>query len=154
MRMAATLQRSLERAHCQFDLVPHPHSATSLESARVANIPAERLAKSVILDDRHGHFLMAVVPASRHLDVGKVRKDARQWQLTNEATLSGLFKDCELGAVPAVGEPYGMNMLVDPTLTRQKDIYMESGDHENLVHMRMDEFLKLVPDAEVCELCH
>ena len=100
MRMAATLQRSLASAHARFDLVPHPHSATSLESARVANIPAERLAKTVILDDRQGHFLMAVVPASRHLDVGKVRKDARLWQLTHEADLARLFKDCELGAVP------------------------------------------------------
>ena len=33
MRMAATLQRSLESAHAQYDLVPHPHSATSLEAA-------------------------------------------------------------------------------------------------------------------------
>ncbi|MDE3739359.1 aminoacyl-tRNA deacylase [Metapseudomonas resinovorans] len=154
MRMAATLQRSLERAHAEFDLVPHPHSATSLESARVANIPAERLAKTVILDDRQGHFLMAVVPASRHLDMGKVRKDAKIWQLTHEADLSRLFKDCELGAVPALGEFYGMNMLVDPQLTRQRDIYLEAGDHQNLVHMRMDEYLKLVPHAEVCELCH
>ncbi|NWL79506.1 hypothetical protein DM872_21885 [Pseudomonas taiwanensis] len=154
MRMAATLQRSLESTRTQFDLVPHPHSATSLESARVANIPAERLAKPVILDDRQGHFLMAVVPSSRHLDVGKVRKDSRIWQLTHEADLARLFTDCELGAVPALGEPYGMNMLVDPQLTRQKDIYLEAGDHENLVHMRMDDYLKLVPHAEVCELCH
>ncbi|MNN90271.1 YbaK / prolyl-tRNA synthetases associated domain protein [compost metagenome] len=97
---------------------------------------------------------MAVVPASRHLDVGKVRQDAKDWQLTNEATLASLFKDCELGALPALGQSYGMKMLVDPQLTRQRDIYLEAGDHENLVHMRMDQYLKLVPDAEVCELCH
>lgn len=153
MRMAATLQRSLESAHCQFDLVAHPHSASSLESARVASIPAERLAKSVILDDRHGHYLMAVVPASRHLDLGKVRKGAEEWQLTNESTISDLFKDCELGAVPALGEPYGMEMVVDPLLTRQQDIYLEAGDHESLVHMQMDQYLKLVPRAEVTEVC-
>lgn len=153
MRMAATLQRSLERSQCQFDLVPHPHSASSLESARVASIPAERLAKPVILDDRQGHYLMAVVPASRHLDLSRVRKGAEQWQLSSESTIASLFKDCELGAVPAIGEPYGMNMRVDPLLTRQEDIYFEAGDHESLVHMRTEQFLKLVPRAEVCELC-
>ncbi|UVE17773.1 YbaK/EbsC family protein [Pseudomonas sp. LS44] len=154
MQMAKTLQRSLERAHCEFELVAHPHSATSLESARAAYVPAERLAKSVILDDRHGHYLMAVLPASRHLDLGKVRTDATDWQLSNEATIAGLFHDCELGAVPALGEPYGMKMLVDPQLTRQQDIYLEAGDHQNLVHLQMDQYLKLVPHAEVCELCH
>ena len=153
MHMASTLQRSLERAQCQFDIVPHPHSASSLESARVASIPAERLAKPVILDDRQGHYLMAVVPASRHLDMSKVRQGAEQWQLTNESTIASLFKDCELGAVPAIGEPYGMTMMVDPLLTRQQDIYLEAGDHENLVHMQTEQFLKLVPGAEVCELC-
>ena len=45
-----------------------------------------------------------------------------------------------------------MNMLIDPMLTRQQDIYLEAGDHESLVHMRMDQFLKLAPHAEVCEL--
>jgi Ala-tRNA(Pro) deacylase len=38
-------------------------------------------------------------------------------------------------------------------LTRQQDIYFEAGDHESLVHMSTEEFLKLVPRAEVCELC-
>lgn len=154
MSMATTVQRSLASARCKFDLVAHPRSATSLESARVAYVPAERVAKSVILDDRHGRFLMAVVPASRHLNLGRVRQDKVDWQLSNEATVAGLFSDCEVGAVPALGEPYSMPMRIDPQLTRQQDIYLEAGDHENLVHLEMEQFLKLVPHAEVCELCH
>ncbi|CAD5107142.1 aminoacyl-tRNA deacylase [Zestomonas carbonaria] len=154
MSMAGTLQSSLAGARCEYELVAHPHSATSLESARVAYVPAERVAKSVILDDRQGHYLMAVLPASRHLDLSMVRSDGRDWQLTNESTIAGLFRDCELGAVPALGEPYGMKMLVDPQLTRQQDIYLEAGDHQNLVHLSMDEYLRLAPHAEVCELCH
>ena len=151
MRMARTVQRSLEDAHCEFDLVAHPHSATSLESARVAGIAAERVAKSVILDDHHGHYLMAVLPASRHLDLSKVRGSG-EWQVTRESTLAHLFNDCERGAVPALGESYGLNMVIDPLLTRQKDIYVEAGNHNNLLHMSMDEYLKMVPNAQVCEL--
>lgn len=153
MRMAKTVQRSLEQAHCQFDLVTHPHSASSLETARVAGIPAERVAKSVILDDRHGHYLMAVLPASRHLDLSKVRGSG-EWQLTQESTLAHLFNDCERGAVPALGESYGLDMLIDPLLTRQQDIYVEAGNHHNLVHMSMEQYLKMVPHAQVCELSH
>jgi Ala-tRNA(Pro) deacylase len=94
-----------------------------------------------------------VVPASRHLDMSMVSKGDEHWELSSESTIASLFKDCELGAVPAVSEPYGMNMRVDPLLTRQQDIYFEAGDHESLVHMSTEEFLKLVPRAEVCELC-
>ncbi|UVJ44164.1 YbaK/EbsC family protein [Pseudomonas sp. LS1212] len=153
MRMAQTVERSLKQARCDFDIVAHPHSATSLESARVASVPAERVAKSVILDDRHGNYIMAVLPANKHLDLSKIQS-LGNWQLTRESGLPHLFGDCERGAIPALGEAYGMKMLLDPTLTRQGDIYLEAGNHSYLVHMKMDEYLKLVPHAEVREVCH
>ena len=153
MRMAKTVQRSLEAAQCEFDLVTHPHSASSLETARLAGVPAERMAKSVILDDHHGHYLMAVLPASRHLDLSKVRGSG-EWQITRESTLAHLFNDCERGAVPALGESYGLDVVIDPLLTRQHDIYLEAGNHHNLVHMSMDQYLKMVPHAQVCEVSH
>ncbi|MOA62606.1 YbaK / prolyl-tRNA synthetases associated domain protein [compost metagenome] len=65
-----------------------------------------------------------------------------------------LFGDCERGAIPALGEAYGMKMLLDPLLTRQSDIYLEAGNHSYLVHMSTDQYLKLVPHAEVREVCH
>ncbi|MBC9249515.1 hypothetical protein A9179_04400 [Pseudomonas alcaligenes] len=152
MRMAETVARSLQRADCHYDLVEHDHSATSLESARKARIPAERMAKSVVLDDRRGHYLMAVLPANRQLDLDKVHKGPWRWQLTREQSLGGLFKDCERGAIPAIGEAYGMGMLIDPALTRQADIYLEAGDHESLIRMPVEEFFKLAPNAQLCEL--
>lgn len=151
MRMARTVQDSLEKANCEFDIVSHPHSASSLETARVAGIPAERVAKSVILDDHHGRYLMAVLPASRHLDLSKVRGSG-EWQITRESNLAHLFNDCERGAVPALGESYGLDMVIDPLLTRQKDIYLEAGNHNNLLHMSVPQYLKMVPHAQVVEV--
>ena len=152
MRMARTVQNSLDKANCEFDIVSHPHSASSLETARVAGIPAERVAKSVILDDHHGRYLMAVLPASRHLDLSKVRGSG-EWQITRESNLAHLFNDCERGAVPALGESYGLDMVIDPLLTRQKDIYLEAGNHNNLLHMSVPQYLKMVPHAQVVEVC-
>ena len=149
--MARTVQNSLDKANCEFDIVSHPHSASSLETARVAGIPAERVAKSVILDDHHGRYLMAVLPASRHLDLSKVRGSG-EWQITRESNLAHLFNDCERGAVPALGESYGLDMVIDPLLTRQKDIYLEAGNHNNLLHMSVPQYLKMVPHAQVVEV--
>lgn len=153
MHMAQTLERNLNRAQCQYELVEHSESATSLESARKAGIPAARMAKSVILDDRRGHYLMAVLPANRQLDLNKVHKGPRRWQLSGEQALAKLFKDCQRGAIPALGELYGLDMLIDPALVGQQDIYLEAGDHESLVHMPVDDFFRLVPNAEICALC-
>jgi len=106
----------------------------------------------VVLNDHQGHYLMAVLPANRHLDMSKVRHGKQDWELTSEQKVGGLFRDCELGAIPPLGAAYGMSMVIDPELTRQEDIYFESGDHESLVHMEMDQFLRLVPTAEVREV--
>lgn len=152
MRMARTLQQCLDKAGCDYDIVPHAHSSTSLESARMAGVPAERVAKSVMLDDRHGNYLMAVLPANRHLDLSKVQATG-QWHMTIESNLPHLFGDCERGAIPAMGEAYSIKMLLDPTLSRQGDIYIEAGDHDHLIHMDMTQYLKLVPNAEVREVC-
>jgi len=150
--MARTLQQCLDNAHCDYDIISHPHSCTSLESARTAGVPAERVAKSVMLDDRRGNYLMAVLPANRHLDMSKVRMSGA-WQMTRESGLPQLFGDCERGAVPALGDAYEIKMLLDPTLTRHADVYLEAGDHDHLIHMSMEQYLKLVPHAEVRELC-
>ena len=152
MRMAKTLQQRLDQANCDYDIISHPHSATSLESARTAGVPAERVAKSVMLDDRHGNYIMAVLPANRHMDMSKVRM-AGAWQLTRESALPMLFGDCERGAIPAMGDAYQIKMLLDSSLTRQGDVYLEAGDHDHLIHMSMEQYLKLVPQAEVRELC-
>ncbi|MNT81076.1 YbaK / prolyl-tRNA synthetases associated domain protein [compost metagenome] len=96
---------------------------------------------------------MALLPASRHLDLSKVRSTG-EWQVSRESNLPHLFDDCERGAVPALGEAYGLDVVIDPLLTRQKDIYLEAGNHINLLHMDMPQFLKMVPHAEVRELSH
>ena len=60
MRMAKTLQDRLDKANCDYDIIPHPHSATSLESARTAGVPAER---TVHVDEpAYADRLAAAVP--------------------------------------------------------------------------------------------
>jgi Ala-tRNA(Pro) deacylase len=141
-----------EKAQCEYDIVTHRHSASSLETARVAGIPAERVAKSVILDDHHGHYLMAVLPASRHLDLSKAQQ--RRMAVSRESTLPHLFDDCERGAVPALGEAYGLDVVIDPLLTRQKGHLPGSRQpHQPAAHEHA-QFLKMVPHAEVRELSH
>ena len=54
------------------------------------------------------------------------------------------FRDCELGAVPAAGSAYGIPTLVDDSLLRMPDIYMEGGDHEELVHLSGEAFRGIV----------
>ena len=56
------------------------------------------------------------------------------------------FQDCDVGAVPALSNAYGLDVIWDEQLTNASEIYIEAGDHENLIHMHGDAFCKLMED--------
>ncbi|HEX5801568.1 MAG TPA: YbaK/EbsC family protein, partial [Azospira sp.] len=62
--------------------------------------------------------------------------------------LEELFEDCELGAIPPLGPAYGIRTVMDEELANEREIYFEAGNHEDMIHMKMDTFLDLMADAD------
>jgi Ala-tRNA(Pro) deacylase len=146
MTIASTVSNYLAEHDVAYDVLTHPHTASSGESAQAAHVPGMRLAKSVILEDEQG-YLMVVLPSNRQINLGELHRQLnRNLGLATESELSGLFSDCEIGALPAVGPAYGMETVVDDTLAEQSDIYFEAGDHEQLIHVSAETFQALVGD--------
>ena len=132
----------------EFDMVSHPYTATSAETAQCAHIPGDRIAKSVLLEDEFG-YLLAVVPASSKVDLGELhRHTSRNLGLSTESQLSALFSDCEPGAVPPLAKVYDLEAIVEDHLAEQTDVYFEYGDHEQLIHVSGETFVNLMGDAE------
>lgn len=149
MAMAMTLQSFLQHSDAPYEVVPHPHSANSMDTAMAARIPADRLMKSVILGDDMGSYMMAVLPANCQVAVRKLGLHyGRNLHLANEKELGELFSDCEIGAIPAIGQAYGLATVVEDDVIGQPDVYFEAGDHEELVHMSTASFLALMGDAD------
>ena len=146
MSIAPQLRQYLDEAKADYDIVDHRPTQSALDSARSANIPAERVAKAVLLDTEEEDHLLAVVPADRKVELSELRSElGRKPRLSNEAEIGKLFRDCEVGALPPVG--YGITTIIDDSLDRQPDVYFEAGDHKSLVHMNRDQFSKLTRDA-------
>jgi Ala-tRNA(Pro) deacylase len=147
MGIARRLQWYLDHHDADYELVRHAHSRSSLDTAMRAGVPVDLVAKSVLLEDERG-YLMAVLPASRRVDIHALRSETcRKLGLAEEKELGSIFEDCEIGAVPPMGAAYGIPMVVDDTVLEAPDIYFEAGDHEALVHMRGSDFRSLVRDA-------
>ena len=144
MAIATTVSNYLAEHDVAYDVLTHPHTATSGESAEAAHVPGTRLAKSVVLEDDHG-YLMVVLPSNRQVNLGELHRQLnRSLGLATEGELGSLFSDCEIGALPAVGPAYGMETLVDDALAEQSDIYFEAGDHEQLIHVTAETFHSLL----------
>lgn len=148
MSIAITLREYLDSMDLHYDVLPHPHTKSSSETAQACNIPGDQIAKAVMLEDEAG-YLMAVVPATHRVDLGVLHKDmGRRVGLATEPELEDIFMDCEPGAVPPLGQAYGIDVMVDDSLNAQDDIYFEAGDHSDLIHLRGKDFAMLMEDAE------
>ena len=146
MAIATTLKSYLEDHHVEYDMVKHTHSATALESAHSAHVPSHQMAKAVVLEDADG-YIVSVLPSTNRLDMDWVNESlGRKLKMTAEDELPELFTDCEYGAVPALSNAYGLKVIWDEQLTNASEIYIEAGDHENLIHMHGGEFCKLMED--------
>jgi Ala-tRNA(Pro) deacylase len=147
MSIAATVETCLSQAGVQYDIIEHPRTSNSTHTAEAAHVPGERVAKSVLLEDGE-RYLMAVVPATHSVDIGALyQRFGREIGLAAEEDVAKLFADCEPGAVPPLGQVYGIETVLDEAFVDAKDVYFEGGDHRALVHVTGSDFLKLMGDA-------
>lgn len=147
MSMSNTLREYLEKQGAQYDLVSHPRTLTSMETAAAAHVAGDKLAKSVVLEAKD-EYVMAVIPSTHHLRLETLRAwFGHPFDLVTETDIRRLFKDCELGSIPALGQAFGMKVAVDKNLLGLDEIYFESGDHTQLVRMSGQDFRALMDQA-------
>ncbi|MFS1524531.1 aminoacyl-tRNA deacylase [Microbulbifer sp. 2304DJ12-6] len=153
MTIAARLSQYLNDQSVDYHLIQHPHSRTSRESAHAAHVREDQVAKAILLRDEEGPVLV-VIPASSSLDMRAVHDETGRngLEMVAENELGSIFPDCELGALPPVGQAYGITTMLDSSLSHCETIYFEAGDHEELVEMDGPLFLKLFEGCPRCDL--
>ncbi len=153
MGIALTLQQYLSDNGITYDSLVHERTGTSVRSAEASHVPTDSLAKAVVLKRREG-YTVAVVPASRHLELDEVGGLLQQpVGLATEDEIASLFPDCEPGAVPPIAAAYGIGAVVDESLEAQPEIYFEGGDHRTLVHVSGAQFHKLMEKTPHGRFC-
>jgi Ala-tRNA(Pro) deacylase len=146
MTVAPILQKYLDQ-FVKYELIPHDATLSSMRTAEACHVSGNCLAKGVVLR-RDGGYLLAILPASHHIHLPALRTQlGDKIDLASEDEIAQLFSDCERGAVPPVGECYGLDVIVDDSIEMQSDIYMEGGDHATLVHLGRAQFARLTAEA-------
>ena len=154
MPIANTLKRYLDSSNIQYDVLSHPFSGSSMETAEAAKVPGHQLAKGVLFQDAQG-YLMAVLPSPLHVEIGTLNElTDRNLKLIEEAEVGRLFNDCDLGAIPPVGDAYQLEVVLDNALFDEESIYFEAGDHRELIHVNGDNFQKLLKNARCESFAH
>ena len=140
MAVSITIQNYLKDLNIRYVPLEHEHTDTSSMTAEVAHVPVSRLVKAVMIKDQ-SKYMMALLPASHHLRLKELTSLlGREVELASEEEFTQLFSDCEKGAIPALGQAYGLEVIVEESLNKNDDVFFEGGDHETLVHMEARTF--------------
>lgn len=128
--MLNRLEMFLKENHILYETVIHPEAYTAQETAASMHVSGNELAKTVMVK-AGGGFVMAVLPASRRLDIERLKKalDEKDVRIAEESEFKGLFPDCEPGAEPPFGNLYGMRTLVDRALADGEHFFFNAGNH-------------------------
>jgi Ala-tRNA(Pro) deacylase len=146
MSLAPTLQKHLDQ-NVTYEVITHDPTMSSTRTAQACHVSGDRLAKAIVLR-RDGGYMLAVLPASHHIRLPELRQQiGDDVALADESEIKRLFPDCALGAVPAVGECYDLDVIVDDSIQAQPDVYLEGGDHTTLIHISQAQFSRLMSGA-------
>lgn len=147
MGVAATVEKYLKTKQINFTLLEHDYCEGSYNTARVARIDDHCLAKGVLLRDEDFHYTLCILPTRNKILRHTLNQIFdRHMELVDEEELIEIFKDCAQGAIPALGEAYGLDVIWDEELMGVEEIYIEAGDHRHLIRLQQPDFAQLMQD--------
>lgn len=148
------LLEELDRARTVYEVLPHARTETATEEARELGVPADDVAKTIVVETRAGAVRVAI-PATERLDLRKLRMvlgSSGKIRLATEEELENDYPEFELGSVPPVGGAHRDPVVVDRRLTEHAKIVLEAGTHGESVRLRTADLL-LVSRAIVADVC-
>jgi Ala-tRNA(Pro) deacylase len=131
-----------------FQVIPHRRVFTSLQQARELGVTAAEVLKTVALCSA-GKYVLAVVPASRRLELRLVREllEDPGVRLVSEAELQADFPGYALGALPPLGSLLGVPLLVDPEVLGHERVVFAAGTETESVQVPTAELFRDEPLA-------
>jgi len=143
MGIATRLKSFLDERKVRYTLMTHSPTYTAQAAAATLHVPGRELAKTVVV--RAGEqTLLAVLTASSHINWKKLAAVVgRDVRLATEQEFITLFLDCELGAMPPLGQLYSLPVFVDQALAADEEIVFNAGTHRDAIRMRYTDFATL-----------
>lgn len=144
MPVASRLEKLLGQTHSSYKVLPHSRAYTAQEVAQLTHVHGKHMVKAVIIV-ADGQHIMLAVPASAKVDLEalRIKLGAKEIRLAEEREFSGDFPDCEIGAMPPLGNLYGLRLIAAEPLKRDAEVVFNAGNHLEIIRMKEDEWEKL-----------
>jgi Ala-tRNA(Pro) deacylase len=144
MAIPASIERFVRESGVSYTPIHHRVAFTAQEEAAATHVPGREWAKTVvcIADDKP---ILAVLPAHYRLDLYALRAlmGAQSVRLAAEHEFSGLYPECETGAMAPFGTLYHQPVYADESLAADPFIVFNAGTHVDAMKMKLADFTEL-----------
>jgi Ala-tRNA(Pro) deacylase len=144
----------LDRNRVSYAHTTHANAYRALEVAYAEDLPPHKFAKTVIFFGDHC-YAMAVLPADCTVDLEELATDLglTHIRLATEVELTRLFPECEVGAMPPLGDLFRLPVYLDERLADENYIGFNAGTHRDTIYMRFADYLCLA-HAQITRFAH
>ena len=141
----SNLVQYLNGTGVNYQLLTHVPAFSAHDVAAVTHVPDSELAKTLVVKAGNSRWL-AVLRADHRLNDRMLKKalGAKHVQLLSEDELTSLFPDCEVGAMPPLGNLYSMPVVMDKSLAEDEEIVFNACTHTESIKMKFKDFENLV----------
>lgn len=142
MAIPKKLLNYLDKAKIGYKIIRHKTVYTAYDTSQTLRAKIGEIAKTLVIK-ADKNYLLAVLPASHKLDLGKLKKiaKAKKVEIAKEGMMKKIFK-IKPGAITPFGQIYKVPVYVDKSLLRVKKIIAGAGTFEESVVMTVKNFLK------------
>ncbi|HHI93094.1 MAG TPA: HDOD domain-containing protein [Gammaproteobacteria bacterium] len=147
MSTSITVRRYLDKQDVQYSIIHCPVDAQGRWQGDTGGISPFRVARAMILKDISG-MIMAILPITHRLKLDALNRQLhRKLVPAEERDYRGVFAGCSPGILPALGEAYNFETVIDDSLLDQDFVYVASGNAGELVRITGQDFQLLHSNA-------
>jgi len=146
----------LREQQVPFSVHHHAPAFSAQRLAKVEHVPGRMVMKVVIVmaADR---LVMLCLPAICRVNMLRVMDavGTDDVRLAREGEFAAAFPDCEIGAMPPIGNLYRMPVIADRLLLADDRIIFPAGTHTETFEMAYTDFARIVRPmvADLCSSC-
>ncbi|MDX9893155.1 MAG: YbaK/EbsC family protein [Patescibacteria group bacterium] len=143
MAIPKSTKNYLDKKMAKYDELTHKTVYTAYDAAQTLRRELREIAKSLLVATDKA-YVIAVLPAHMRIDMVKLKKSlrARKVSIPNEKVMVKVFK-VKPGSMTAFGGLHKIEVVVDKSLLKVKDVILSAGSFTDSVRMKTKDFIDL-----------
>jgi len=136
----------LDKKMARYDTLVHKTVYTAYDAAQTLRQELKDIAKSLLIAADKA-YVIAVVPAHMRLDLGKLKSalKVKKVSIPNEKIMLKVFR-VKPGTMTAFGGLHQIEVWVDKSLLKTKDIIISAGSFTDSVRMKVKDFMAMLAE--------